>query len=109
MIVVGNKENYEELVLRDPGRVLVDFWGPSCVPCLALMPFVEEFAEEHSGKLKVVKVNAAENRRLCINLKVISLPTFIFYSGGKEIKRLGPAVTKEELGEAVAAFVNENS
>jgi thioredoxin 1 len=106
MIVEGNRKNFEEEVLKYNGPVLVDFWGPSCGPCLALMPVVEEFAEKYDGKLKIVKVNTTENRRLCINLKVISLPTFILFNDGEEVKRLGPTVTKEELEQNVAEFVS---
>lgn len=105
MLVEGNKKNYEDEVLNYQGPVLVDFWGPSCAPCLALMPFVEEFAATYADKLKIVKVNASENRMLCIKLKVLSLPTFILYNEGEEVKRLGPAVTKNELEEVVREFV----
>lgn len=105
MLVEGNKKNYEDEVLNYKGPVLVDFWGPSCGPCMALMPFIEEFAATYSGNLKIVKVNSSENRMLCINLKVLSLPTFIFYNNGEEVKRLGPAVTKDELEETVRKFV----
>ncbi len=36
------KENFEEEVLKAEGPVLVDYWGgPTCEPCKALMPHVE--------------------------------------------------------------------
>jgi thiol-disulfide isomerase/thioredoxin len=33
-------------------------------------------------------VEAPKNRRLCLNLKVFALPTFLFYKNGKEVERL---------------------
>ena len=50
------------------GNVLVNFWGPRCQPCLALMPAVEACEERHGGRLKLVRVNATENRTICREL-----------------------------------------
>ena len=36
-----NRDNYEEEVLGSTEPVLVDFWGPQCRPCMALMPVIE--------------------------------------------------------------------
>ena len=42
----------------------------------------------YSGKIKITKVDASKNRRLCLNLKVLGLPTFLFYKNGEEVDRL---------------------
>ena len=46
-----NKENFEAEVLQSPMPCVVDFWGPQCGPCLALMPEVEKLAGEFEGRL----------------------------------------------------------
>ena len=85
---------------------MVDFWGPQCRPCLALMPVVERLEKEYAGKIKVAKVNAAENRMLCAKLRVIGLPAYIFYKGGTEINRLaGEGITESNLAEAIKAAI----
>ncbi|MFH1758778.1 MAG: thioredoxin family protein [Pseudomonadota bacterium] len=95
-----NKENFEEEVLKSDLPVLVDFWGPQCQPCLALIPFVEALAAKQGGSLKVAKVDAPGNRRLCLNLKVMGLPTFLLYRHGEEIGRLtGNGITSESLSQ----------
>ena len=71
--------------------VLVDFWGPRCAPCLAMMPWVEDLAEHTADRVKIVKLNSAEsmeNRRLCVELRVLGLPTFLLYRDGAEVRRL---------------------
>jgi thioredoxin 1 len=96
-----NADTFEKEVVQSETPVLVDFWGPQCKPCLALMPQVEKLAEEYEGKLKVTKVDASQNRRLCISLRVLGLPTFLFYKNGEEVNRLsGGDLTSEEIGEA---------
>jgi thioredoxin 1 len=101
-----NRDNYEGEVLQAKEPVLVDFWGPQCKPCLALMPAVEGFEKEYAGKLKVAKVNAVENRMLCARLKVLGLPTFLLYKDGKEVNRLtGETITENQLTEAIRAVL----
>jgi thioredoxin 1 len=68
--------------------VLVDFWGPRCGPCIAMMPWVEQLAEELAPRLKIVKLNSVGNRRLCAELRVMGLPTFALYRDGQEEWRL---------------------
>lgn len=101
------RETYEPEVIAASKEqpVLVDFWGPRCVPCLKMMPWVEELAERTEGALKVVKLNSAEsmeNRRLCVELHVMGLPTFIVYRDGAEVKRLsGDGCTPSTITEAL--------
>lgn len=40
-------ETFEAEVIQSGQPVLVDFWGPRCAPCLALMPLVEEMTAQH--------------------------------------------------------------
>jgi thioredoxin 1 len=101
-----NKENYQEEVANSDLPVVVDFWGPRCAPCLALMPEVEALAGEYAKQVKFCKLNAAENRRLCIDLKVMALPTFLFYKGGEVVDKLtGAEVSKESIIEKLKALL----
>ena len=103
MSVDATAETYEELIAH--GRVLADFWGPQCAPCLALMPAVEKLEERSDGALRLVKVNAADNRRLCLSRRVLGLPTFILYRDGEEVTRLTGNPTAAEIEAAVQGLV----
>ena len=99
-------EEFASEVLEAKQPVLVDFWGPSCAPCLALMPFVEELAAKNADRLKVVKVNAKENRKLCVQLRVLGLPSFLLFNDGNEITRISGDVNQEAIAQLVdEAFV----
>ena len=102
MTIELNRENFETEVLAADKPVLVDFWGPQCRPCLALMPSVEALEQDYAGKLKVAKLNATENRMLCAKLRVMGLPTFLLYKKGVEVERLsGEDLTIKEVKDAV--------
>ena len=60
---------------------------------------MEALGEKYGEKLKVAKVDVTKNRRLCISLKVLGLPTFLFYKNGGEVNRLGgDGLTIDEVG-----------
>ena len=97
-MVIINADNFESEVLKSEQPVVVDLWGPKCGPCLALMPDVEALAGEYTGKIKFAKLNVMENRRLCITLKVMGVPTFLFYRNGEQKERItGEQVTLEAI------------
>jgi len=88
MPIAVSAETFEQEVVHSEKPVLVDFWGPQCAPCLALMPEIEKLEKICGDKIKVTKIDASKNRRLCLQLKVLSLPTFLFYKKGEAIGRL---------------------
>ncbi|MFC1908951.1 thioredoxin family protein [Chloroflexota bacterium] len=102
-----NRDNYDSEVFQSKSPIMVDFWGPSCQPCLALMPAVEKLEKEHAGKIKVAKVNAAENRMLCARLRVLGLPSFLFYKDGVEVNRIcGQHISESDIIKAVASIID---
>ncbi len=80
-----DKDNFEAEVLQAEGHVLVDFWGPTCEPCKALMPHVHEFAEKYGDKIKFTSLDITKARRLAIGQKVMGLPVIAIYKGGEKI------------------------
>ncbi|MBW1766051.1 MAG: thioredoxin fold domain-containing protein [Deltaproteobacteria bacterium] len=106
MAIELNRDTYESTVEESATPMVVDFWGPQCKPCLALMPSIEELENVYGDKIKVAKLNAAENRMLCAKLRVMGLPTFIFYKGGEEVKRInGEDITKEQIKAEIDALL----
>lgn len=102
-------EEFPVEVLESDVPVLVDFWGPRCRPCIALMPAVEALAEQHAGRLKVVKVNAnaRANWPVCREHNVMGLPAYLFFANGREVKRVaGSDVTRETLAQAIDEVLN---
>jgi thioredoxin 1 len=102
-----NSDNYDAETNDPSVPVMVDFWGPQCGPCLALSPFVDELEERYRGKIKIGKLNASENKRLCLRLRVLNLPTFLFYKGGREAARLTGEVKAQDIEKSLRALLEE--
>lgn len=100
MAVDATVETFDE-VARD-GHVLLDVWGPDCAPCIALMPHVEALEERFAGRFTLVKLNAPDNRKVCRDLRVAGLPTYITMRDGGEVERVtGNGTTLEDIEAAV--------
>jgi len=69
------------------------------------MPQVEALGTTYSGKVKITKVEAPKNRRLCLDLKVLSLPTFLFYKDGKELDRLSGNVSLQAVEQSIGKLL----
>ena len=97
------KENCDAEVRQEKDvPVVVDFWGPQCVPCMALKPQYHEMEKDFTDKVKFTAVDCSCNKRVAMGFRVMGLPTFLFWKNGAEVKRL----SKEECTiEAIRAEV----
>lgn len=79
--------NYQSEVVESDVPVLIDFWATWCAPCKAIAPMVQQVADQHDGKLKVVKVDVQSHRKAASHFGVTNLPTLVVVKGGKEVGR----------------------
>jgi thioredoxin 1 len=82
-----NELNFDSMVLKQPGPVLVDFTATWCGPCKALAPVVARIADETWGRVVVGEVDADADPQLAAMFRVRGMPTLIVFQDGKEVAR----------------------
>ncbi len=102
--VTGTEQNFKAEVLESNQPVLVDFWAEWCGPCRMIAPAVEELARDFLGKAKVVKVNVDEEPNLASQYGIRSIPTLLFFQGGKVVDQLVGAAPKDTLAAKLTSL-----
>ncbi len=95
---------FEEKVLRSDKLVIVDLWADWCHPCKLIEPFIKEAAGRHPDKVKLYRLNVDDFPEIPSRYKVISIPTVLFFKGGKEIHRIVGSAPKREFIKWVDQF-----
>lgn len=97
--------SFADEVLASEVPVAVDFWAPWCRPCEALEPVLAGLEEEHSGRLRIARVDVDTNPQTASRYGVLSLPTTILFSDGEPRETSLGARSREHFARAWAPWL----
>ena len=80
MATNATSDTFEQEVIQEDGKVIVDFWAEWCGPCHAVSPVLDRIADEH--QVKIVKVNIDEQQDLAQRYGVSSIPFMVLFEDG---------------------------
>jgi len=89
-------QEYAELI-KSSEKVMIDFNAKWCAPCKKMNPYILKFQTEMKNKIKIVQLDADENKTIVDFLKLDGLPVIIVYEKGKEVWRNVGYISEEEL------------
>ena len=78
-------DSFATQVEQADGLTLVDFWAVWCGPCQMIAPVVDQLATEFAGKVRVAKLDTDANQKTAVKYNVRSIPSILFFKGGKVI------------------------
>lgn len=91
----------EDLMSEEGGPAIIDFWSPTCGPCMAMAPAFEEVSQTFDEEpIRFVKINTASHPKLAAPFRVRAVPTLLFVNDGQILDvsvgaLQGPALTKK--------------
>lgn len=88
MVLELDRKNFDEEVVNSEGYVVVDYYGDGCVPCAALKPHYDKYAEEYGDKLKFTALNTSKARRVAIGQQILGLPVVAVYKDGEKVEEV---------------------
>jgi thioredoxin len=99
------EREFEREVLASEVPVLIEFTADWCAPCKQIAPDVEAFANEMSGKAKVVKIDIDRAPALARELRVQSVPTFMVFAQQRICDVAVGAIRKAKMLEMIDPFL----
>lgn len=97
-------ETFGELI-KSKQPVLVDFHATWCGPCKMMAPELQRFAQNNSGKLRVIKIDIDRNQNTAREFNIQGVPTLILFKEGKILWRQSGAMNAQQITEGVKAHI----
>lgn len=105
MITEITEKNFQEEVLEAKIPVVVDFFAPWCGPCKMISAYIDDFAKEYNGKIKVCKVNVDQAPEIATRYTIMSIPTLLVLDKGNVMEKKVGVVSKNELSNIVKPYL----
>jgi thioredoxin 1 len=102
-IVQLTDASFDSTLAAHPEPVVVDFWAEWCAPCKVIGPVLEELAQEYTGKITIAKLNVDEHPGVAARFQVRSIPTLLFFKGGRVVDQVVGAVPKAHIKKRLDA------
>ncbi len=95
--IIGMCDQEFNELLNSNKRVMVDFNAKWCAPCQKMKPYIIKLQDELKDQIKIVQLDADENKTLVKQMALDTLPVIIVYENGKEVWRNLGYISEEEL------------
>ena len=93
-------ERVEALMSAEGGAAVIDFWSPSCGPCMAMAKDFEVVAAQFDPEeVRFCKVNTGSHGHLAAPFQIRSVPTILFVVDGEIVDAVIGQMNARRLGE----------
>jgi thioredoxin 1 len=105
MVTHTSTSTFTQDVLQSPGLVLVDFFATWCGPCQRIAPSLNSIQNELGDKIKIVKLDADQNRDTFNHYGVTKFPTLKLFLNGVVIATKVGSDTKDGIMNWISQYL----
>jgi thioredoxin 2 len=95
---------FDRHIAKNDAPVLVDFYSPSCGPCLMMVPQFEAAAKALHPAVRLAKIDTSQEQAVAARFGIRAVPTLILFRAGREIARQPGAMNARDI----EAWVRQN-
>lgn len=105
-VIQAGAQDFKDIVLKDKGVVIVEFYAPWCGHCKSLTPEYEKAAKVLGGVVKIVAVDATAHESLAQKYGIQGFPTIKVFGADKKAptdfqgQRTADAIISEAMKQA---------
>ncbi len=90
----------ETLMSNEGGAAVIDFWSPTCGPCMAMARDFEHVAGQFDpAEVRFYKINTGTHGHLAAPFQIMSVPTILFVLDGQVLDAVVGKMDARRLGE----------
>lgn len=90
----------DTLMSAEGGAAVIDFWSPTCGPCLAMARDFEHVAAQFDPEeVRFFKVDTSSHGQLAAPFNITSVPTILFLLDGEVLDAVIGKMDARRLGE----------
>lgn len=94
------QEEVEAIMSPGSGAVVIDFWSPTCGPCLAMAQDFADVAQQFErSEVRFCKLDTAAHPELAAPFDIRAVPTILFVHDGKILDGAVGRLSAKALGE----------
>jgi thioredoxin len=105
MTVTLTQSDYIQVVENSEKPVLLDVWAPTCAPCRALGPMLQDLEDQYGDQLVIAKLNADEELEAAKQLGVAGLPTLRVIQRGRIVTEFVGLPDADQLKQVVGGVM----
>ncbi|MFV8753681.1 thioredoxin family protein [Nannocystaceae bacterium ST9] len=99
-VELDDPERVERLMSSEGGAAVIDFWSPTCGPCLAMARDFEHVAGQFDPEeVAFYKVDTSTQGHLAAPFRIMSVPTILFVLDGQVLDAVVGKMDARRLGE----------
>lgn len=94
--------NFNRIISKAEGKVIVDFWASWCGSCRSYAPEYQKASLQNHNAI-FLKINTETEQEIASRFQIRGIPCTIIFQNGKELKRQSGAMSAEQI----KSFLNQ--